>query len=87
MSTLEQLETRIAAIEERNAKVGLDKDWEGSITRRALLMFFTYASVSLYFLFLGIDRPFLNAVVPTLGFMLSTLTLPVFKSVWIHSRK
>lgn len=83
MPTLEHLENRIAVIEERNAKVALDKDWEGSMTRRALLMFFTYASVSLYFLFLGIDRPFLNAVVPTLGFMLSTLTLPAFKHWWI----
>lgn len=83
MPTLEHLENRIAAIEERNAKVALDKDWEGSMTRRALLMLFTYASVSPYFLFLGIDRPFLNAVVPTLGFMLSTLTLPAFKHWWI----
>lgn len=87
MATIEELENRIAGIEKRNAKVALDKDWEGSMTRRALLMLFTYASVSLYFLFLGIDRPFLNAVVPTLGFMLSTLTLPWFKAAWMRLRQ
>lgn len=69
-------------IEERNQRVETDKAWETSLTRRALLIIFTYLSVSLYFNFIKIDRPWLNAVVPSLAFLLSTLTLPFFKNVW-----
>ncbi len=87
MSTIQALDERITAIEERNAKVALDKDWEGSFTRRLLLMLFTYASVSLYFLAIAVPSPFINAVVPTLGFLLSTLTLPWFKRMWEQHRQ
>lgn len=76
------LEDRIAVIEERNRKVEIGKAWETSMTRRALVALFTYLAIALYLKFIvGID-PWINAIVPTVGFLLSTLSLPFFKSVW-----
>ena len=81
------LETRLRTIEERNKRVELDKKWEGSWTRRGLLMIFTYLAIFLYFLAINIEHAYLNAVVPTIGFLLSTLTLPLFKRLWQKSQK
>jgi len=76
------LEKRIQAIEERNRRVEVDKVWEGSNTRKFLIVVFTYVAIALYLRFvIGID-PILNAIVPATGFLLSTLTLPYFKNFW-----
>jgi len=77
------LEQRIKQIEERNSRVELDKAWETSWTRRALLTLFTYLAVGLYLQAIQIPNAWLNAIVPALGFMLSTLTLPFFKEIWL----
>lgn len=80
--SLEDLEKRIEKIEERNRKVEKDKVWETSFTRRALLILFTYISIGLYMNAIKITDPWLNAIVPSLGFFLSTLTLPFFRKLW-----
>lgn len=77
------LEERISKIEIRNNKVEADKAWETSLTRRLLLILFTYLAIGLYMNAIGVNNPWLNAIVPALGFLLSTLTLPFFKNVWI----
>lgn len=78
------LEERVRKIEERNKKVESDKAWETSWARKILLMLFTYFAIALYLKFIvGID-PWINAIVPSLGFLLSTLTLPWFKRLWIQ---
>ena len=87
MEKLLDFEARLAKIEDRNKKVEIDKGWEVSLTRRVSLMLFTYLSVSLYFVAIGIDRPFLGAVVPTVGFLLSTLSLPFIKRIWLRHKK
>jgi hypothetical protein len=87
MDTIIELEKRLEKIEERNKKVEIDKKWEGSLTRKVLLMIFTYLAVLFYFQAIGIKYPYLNAVVPTIGFLLSTLTLPFFKKIWIKKQK
>ncbi len=80
------IEQRLEAIESRNNKVELDKAWEGSWTRKLLIVVFTYATIGLYLRFIvGID-PWINAIVPTIGFLLSTLTLPYFKKIWIQRK-
>jgi len=84
MSTLE---SRVEAIEKRNLKVESDKAWEGSTTRRVLIVLFTYISIGVYMWAIGVDKPLLNAVIPSVGFTLSTLTLPFFKEIWIRNRK
>jgi hypothetical protein len=83
MTSLIKLEKRITKIESRNERVEIDKSWETSLFRKTLLMVFTYLSISLYMNAINVDNPWLNAVIPTLGFYLSTLTLPLFKAYWV----
>ncbi len=80
------LEQRISAIEERNARVERDKAWETSWPRKVLIAVFTYFSVALYLAAIDINHAWLNAIVPTVGFTISTLTLPLFKRIWLKRR-
>ncbi len=77
-----KLEERIKNIEVRNGRVELDKAWETSWMRRGLVALFTYLALGIYLRAVGIGRPWLNAIVPTIGFLLSTLTLPWFRKMW-----
>jgi len=45
MASLQQLEKKVATIEQRNARVEADKAWETSFARRGLLVLFTYFAV------------------------------------------
>ena len=87
MATLHGLEKRVAAIEERNARVEADKAWETSYARRGLLVLFIYLAIGIYFWEIDVPYPWLNAIVPAVAFMLSTLTLPYFKEIWLRSRR
>lgn len=78
------LEQRIQEIENRNKRVEIDKAWETSWTRKIVLILFTYIAIGLYLQAIQIDRPWINAIVPSIGFLLSTLTLPWIKKWWIE---
>jgi len=82
MGKLKTIEEKIKRIEERNKKVEMDKRWELSFTRRFLLLLFTYLTIGFYLQAIKIPMPWLNAIVPATAFMLSTLTLPLFKKLW-----
>jgi hypothetical protein len=84
---IKELEEKIEEIEARNRKVELDKAWETSWMRRALLILFTYLAIGFYLNAIKVPDPWLNAIVPALGFLLSSLTLPFFKSLWEKRRK
>ncbi|MEK6924178.1 MAG: hypothetical protein AABW54_02985 [Candidatus Micrarchaeota archaeon] len=86
MAALEQLEKEVRSIKERNACVERDKAWETSWARRATLFLLTYAAIAIYFHAAGLPQPFVNAVVPALAFVISTLTLPFFKRIWLARR-
>jgi len=79
---IEELAQEIDLIKKRNQRVEIDKAWETSIIRKILLLVFTYLSIGLYLNAMNIKDPWLNAVVPSIGFLLSTLTLPYFKDLW-----
>lgn len=79
---IEQLKKDVELIKQRNKKVETDKAWETSWARRILIAIFTYLAIGIYMWAIHISRPWLNAIVPTVGFMLSTLTLPWFKAWW-----
>ena len=85
-ASLSELEGRIGKIEDRNQKVEIDKEWETSLFRRLVLLALTYLSIGVYMNAIGIEHAWLNAVIPAIGFMLSTLTLPLFKSVWLKMK-
>ncbi len=83
---MENLGQKVQQIEERNIKVEADKAWETSWVRRLLLATFTYLAVGVYLWAIEIQRPWLNAIVPAAAFMLSTLTMPFFKKLWIKKQ-
>ena len=87
MNELEQIKKDIEEIKERNARVEIDKKWETSFFRKILVAILTYAVIVIFFIFARFSKPFLNAIVPTLGFILSTASIPFFKKLWLRSRK
>jgi sterol desaturase/sphingolipid hydroxylase (fatty acid hydroxylase superfamily) len=84
MATLKEFEKEIEKIKTRNKNVENDKAWEISLTRRGILTLFTYLAIGFYLQAIGIPMPWLNAIVPAVAFMLSTLTLPLFKKLWLR---
>ena len=85
MATIQDLEKEIQLLKERNSRVEIDKKWETSLTRKFLLIVFTYLSIGIYLKVIDIPNPWMNAIVPALAFLLSTLTLPFFKNLWQKS--
>lgn len=67
----------------RNARVEADKAWETSKTRRAVIAAITYFIASVFMYRIGVPDPLLNALVPTGGYLLSTLSLPLVKGWWL----
>lgn len=85
---MKEIEKRIQKIEARNKKVELDKSWETSLTRKIILAILTYLVIVLFLYMTDLPKPFMNAIIPTIGFILSTLSLPIFKRLWIrHNNK
>jgi fructose 1,6-bisphosphatase len=80
------VEAEIKSIKERNARVEADKAWETSTERRALIAAGIYALSAIFLLAINAQNPYLAALVPALGFVLSTLTLPFIKEGWVRGR-
>lgn len=80
------LEERLAVIEERNKRVEGDKAWETSWTRRFSIMILIYAVVAFYLRFVVHIDPWINAFVPVIGFLISTLTVSLLKQHWLNQR-
>jgi hypothetical protein len=87
ITKIKGLECEVEKIKERNARVGADKAWETSITRRAIIAIGTYLISAAFLVAINAQYPLLVAFVPVLGFLLSTLTLPLFKDWWLDKRK
>ena len=86
MTTLSDLERRISVIEQRNTRVELDKRWETGWVRRITVIIFTYVAIGLYLQIIHVANPWLNAIVPAVGFFLSTLTLGIIKQYWMKGK-
>lgn len=84
---LNELEERIKKIEERNKRVEGDKAWETSGLRKVLIVLLTYIFAVLYLKIADTTNPFLGAVVPCVGFYLSTQTINVVKKKWLLKNK
>src|SRR3989339_426355 len=69
----------IILLKKRNKKVETDKAWGVSTTRKLLIIVFTYFTIGLFMVFIKVNNPWINAIVPSLGFLLSTLSMPFFK--------
>jgi len=86
MDNIKELEKRIANIEKRNKKVEGDKAWETSLLRKILITVLTYIFAVLYLKIADTTNPFFGAVVPCVGFYLSTQTLGLIKKIWLKKR-
>jgi len=79
---MKDMEQRIAVIEQRNKKVEQDKAWETSLVRRLSITSLTYIVVLLYLVTIHNEKPFINALVPAIGYFLSTLVLRSIRNIW-----
>jgi len=84
MMTIHDLSDAVEMIQKRNLNVEADKAWETSGTRKALIALGTYILLGIYMGYIGVADPWKNALIPTLGFLLSTLTLSWVKHVWVQ---
>ena len=79
MPSIEELQLEINEIKKRNQRVEADKAWETSWTRKVIILLFTYIVIVIFFFFARLPKPFINAIVPAIAFVVSTLTVPLFK--------
>lgn len=85
---MDQLQQALAAIQDRNERVEMQKAWETSATRRFFIALVTYLTAYLYMRYgLEVAKPYLDALVPTGGYLLSSLSLPVIRECWMKKYK
>jgi hypothetical protein len=84
---IEKIEKEILEIKKRNERVELEKAWETSFTRHIALIVITYLLIVVVMYFLDIQKPFINAIIPTTGYFLSTQSLPFIKKCWINKKR
>lgn len=77
------VEEEINALKARNARVDREKAWEVSAIRRICLLTLIFCVAWAFLAFLGIERAAFMALVPTLGYGISTLSLGLIKRWWL----
>ncbi len=82
-----KLEKEIETIKARNLRVEADKAWEVSWARRLFIAISTYFIAGIWLVLINDTFPWLKAFVPAVGYLLSTLSLPLIKKWWIKNRK
>ena len=83
MEELEEIKKEIDLIKERNKRVEMDKAWETSNVRVFSIVLMTYIITAIVFYIIGVKNFLLSALIPTVGFYLSTQSLPFIKTWWI----
>jgi hypothetical protein len=78
------IEQRLQNIEDRNLRVEADKAWETSTIRIGLIMLATYIIACGVLMAIGNGNPFRNALIPVVGYFLSTQSLPFLKKSWVN---
>lgn len=84
---MENIEKEIELIKKRNLGVEMDKAWETSWTRRIFVAGITYLIAFAWMSAIGESLVFLKACIPTGGYLLSTLSLPFVKNIWVTRKK
>ena len=77
------LEQRVQKIEERNRRVEGDKAWELSKTRTFFIAVSTYVFIMLFMILTKDEHPYLNALVASVGYLLSATTYGILKKWWL----
>jgi hypothetical protein len=84
MEEIENIKKELDLIKERNKRVEIDKAWETSKTRIISILVMTYIITAVVFYFIGVKSYLLSALIPSVGFYLSTQSLPFIKRIWIN---
>lgn len=82
---IQKLEKEIELIKQRNFKVEADKAWEVSWTRQLFIAISTYIIAGIWLVVIHDVFPWLKAFVPSIGYLLSTLSLPFIKKWWTQN--
>ena len=80
----QQSKETIQSILERNARVEAEKAWEVSLTRRLFLMLLIYLIAAVLLRLTGEPRYLLLSLIPAMGYLFSTLSLPWLKKLWLE---
>ena len=80
------IEERLDKLEARNTRVEADKAWETSLLRRVSILCLTYIVITVTLIIIKNPHPLTNAIIPSIGFILSTLTLSGIKKIWKKSK-
>lgn len=75
------IEERLNLIEQRNTRVDANKRWETSWIRRIAVAVLTYLVICLFLYEIEENQIFLKALVPMLGFILSTISLRFLRNL------
>lgn len=75
-----------APLQARNKRVEADKAWETSALRRSLIAAITYVVAALFMYLTGSSNYLTSALVPVMGYLLSTTTLPFVKAWYIRKK-
>src|SRR3989344_5602476 len=75
----------IESIKERNKRVEADKTWEISWFRRITIATMTYIIATTFLWSIKSPNYWLTSLVPTGGYLLSTLSLSFIKNLWIRN--
>lgn len=86
MQTAEELSNDIQALKDRNARVEGDKAWETSWFRRSIIAAGTYVVMAVFLTLIKAPNPLLASAIPPIGYLLSTLSLPFLKDLWLAQR-
>lgn len=80
---LQKIETELQTIRERNVRVESDKAWEVSGVRVLSIVIITYIVAALVMFLIGTTNYLSNALIPVVGYLLSTQSLPAIKKLWL----
>lgn len=79
----QNLENSVSSIFARNKRVEREKEWETSWTKKLMIAVLTYVVIATFFIFANFPEPLKSAIVPSIAFILSTLSIPFIKNLWL----
>lgn len=83
---IQKIEAELKLLQERNSRVEGAKDWETSVFRVFSIAVITYVVATLVMYLLGTDKFYLGSLIPVVGYLLSTQSLPLIKKRWLENR-
>ena len=86
MGELEEIKKEINSIKERNSRVELDKAWEISWTRHIFIAILTFVVACIWLILINEDAVLLKGAIPTLAYILSTVSIPQLKKLWARKQ-